>query len=170
MSTPETDARMRPVFRWTTEGSPAEFVERMDQVASFDPAVRIQRGSAHATLSIPVEARQIWSPTLDVRVSEDPVGTYIFARVAPASEIWTFFIFCYAATTAMAIFGTVLGYSQFVLNDTPWGLWAIPIWIVICGTLYGGSFVGRRLLGAHQIHQILAVVEASLGVEGRSIC
>lgn len=168
MSAPETNIRMRPVFRWTTEGPPEEFVERLEQVASFDPAVRIQRGRHHAMLSIPDEARHTWSPTLDVRVSEDPTGTYIFARVSPAPEVWTLFIFCYAATSAVAVFGAVLGYSQSTLGSDPWGLWAIPAWALICGVLYGGSFVGRSL-GAHQIHQILAVVEASLGIQGKPI-
>ena len=168
MSHPETDIRMRPVFRWTTEGPPEEFVERMEQVASFDPAVRIQRGRTHAMLSIPDEACHTWSPTLDVRVTEDPAGTYIFARVSPAPEVWTFFIFCYAATTVVAVIGTVLGYAQHLLGDTPWGLWAIPGWLGVCGTLYAGSFVGRRL-GSHQIHQIIAVVEASLGIHGKPI-
>lgn len=168
MSQPETDLRMRPVFRWTTEGPPEEFVERLEQVASFDPAVQVQRGRAHAMLSIPDEARHMWSPTLDVRVSEDPAGTYIFARVSPAPEVWTFFIFCYAAFSAVGVFGTVLGYSQVVLGSTPWGLWIIPIWVVGCGSLYAASFVGRGL-GAHQIHQILAVVEASLGIEGKPV-
>ena len=167
-SQPETDIRMRPVFRWTTEGSPEEFVERMQQVASFDPAVRIQSGRTHAMLSIPDEARHTWSPTLDVRVSEDPAGTYIFARVSPAPEVWTFFIFCYAATSVVTVIGTVLGYSQHLLGDTPWGLWAVPLWMLICGGLYGASFVGRSL-GSHQIHQILAVVEASLGIEGKAV-
>jgi hypothetical protein len=168
MSSPETDIRMRPVFRWTTEGPPEEFVNRMEQVASFDPAVQIQRGRLHAMLSIPDEARHTWSPTLDVRVTEDPSGTYIFARVAPAPEVWTLFIFGYAATSAVALFGSVLGYSQWLLGDPAWGLAAIPAWFIICGALYAGSFVGRRL-GSHQIHQIVAVVEASLGIEGKPV-
>jgi hypothetical protein len=168
MSKPETSVRMRPVFRWTTEGSSEEFVDRLEQVASFDPAVRIQRGRGHAMLSIPDEARHTWSPTLDIQVSDHPAGAYIFARVSPAPEVWTLFVFCYAATSAVTIFGTVLGWSQHIIGASPWGLWALPIGLLICGGLYAASFVGRGL-GAHQIHQILAVVEASLGIEGKAV-
>lgn len=167
-SSPETNVRMRPVYRWTTEGPPEEFIERLEQVASFDPAVRIQRGQRHAMLSIPDEARHTWSPTLDVQVSTDPAGTHVHARVAPAPEVWTFFIFCYAAISAVTVFGAVLGYSQHLLGTPPWGLLAVPVWAVLCGGLYAASFVGRGL-GAHQIHQILACVEASLGIEGKPV-
>lgn len=168
MSSPETDLRMRPVYQWTTEGLPEEFIARLEQVASFDPAVRIQRSQLHAQLSIPVEAHHLWSPTLDVHVAPDPAGTHVHARVAPEPAVWTFFVFCYAATSAVAIFGAVLGYAQYTLGATPWGLLSVPIWLLVCGALYAGSFVGRGL-GAHQIHQILACVEASLGLEGRAV-
>jgi len=159
---------MRPVYQWTTEGPPDEYVERLQQVVSFDPAVRIQCGQHHAQLSIPDEAHHTWSPTLDVYVTADPAGTHIHARVAPEPTVWTFFVFCYAATSAVAIFGAVLGYAQYMLGTTPWGLLAVPVWLLVCGGLYAASFVGRGL-GAHQIHQILACVEASLGLEGRAL-
>lgn len=159
---------MRPIYQWTTEGPPEEFIERLQQVVSFDPAVRIQCRQLHAQLSIPAEAHHTWSPTLDIHVKPDSSGTHIHARVAPEPEVWTFFIFCYAATSAVSLFSLVLGYSQHMLGSTPWGLAAGPIWLLICGGLYAGSFVGRGL-GAHQIHQILACVEASLGIEGRSV-
>jgi hypothetical protein len=168
MLQPETDFRMRPAYEWTTEGPPTEFIERLEQVAWFDPAVRIQHGQLHATLSIPDEARHTWSPTLDVQVSANPAGTHVHARVGPVPEVWTFFVFCYAATSALALFGMVLGWSQYTVGSAPWALGALPIWMVVCGLLYGASFVGRGL-GAHQIHQILACVDAQAGIEGRHL-
>lgn len=168
MASPETDLRMRPVYCFTTEGGPEEYIARLELVASFDPAVRIQRGKRHAVLRIPDGARHTWSPTLDVHASPDPAGTHIHARVAPAPEVWTLFVFCYAVAGAVALSGAVLGFSQHLAGASPWGLVALPVGLLLAAGLYAASIVGRGL-GAHQIHQLLACLEASLGDAGRPV-
>jgi len=162
-------ARMRPVYEWDTEGPPEEFVQRLDQLVSFDPAVDMQRGSKHCMLSIPIEARRTWSPTLDVRVSEIQGGrTHVFARMGPEPRVWTFFVFLYAAAAFPAMIGGTLGLVQWSLGDPPWGFLAIAGALVFWLLLYLASFVGRGL-SADQIHQLLAVMDVTLSVDARDI-
>ena len=166
METKKTSMRMRPVYVWETEGPPEEFIARLRQLASFDPAVKIQCGTTHAMLSIPVEARHTWSPTLDIHTRPAEVGTRVHARMGPEPPVWTFFMFCYAAVSVLGLIGSIFGLVQLSLGSTAWGLLALPGWALLCGGLYLSSFIGRGL-GAEQIHQLLAAIEATLGVDAR---
>ena len=162
-SKPVSPYPMRPGYRWQTDGPPEEFIARLAQLVSFDPAVRMQGGSTHCTLSIPEEANHRWSPTLDVQARAHGDRCRVNARLGPAPEVWTMFMFLYAASGLPALLGSMFGLVQMTLGDTPWGLAALPAAVLIWGLLYTASLVGRGL-GADQIHQLLAVMEANLSV------
>jgi hypothetical protein len=153
--------QMRPVYNWVSNEPPEEFVQRLCQLISFDPAVRIQCGKRHAMLRIPEEARHTWSPTLDIQVAPHERGTAIHARLGPEPQVWTFFIFLYVATATPAVIGAMFGLAQLAMGNDPWGLIAIPAGLAAWGLIYLASFLGKGL-GAAQIHQLLAVVQASI--------
>ena len=60
-----------------------------------------------------------------------------------------------------SFFAAILGFSQASLGEPAWGLVGLPFGIVWLVGIYAASVVGRRL-GAGQIHQLLAVLEANL--------
>lgn len=167
-SKPVSPYPMRPVYRWETDGPPEEFIARLNQLVSFDPAVRMQCGTTHCTLSIPEEASHRWSPTLDVQVRAHGDRCRVNARMGPAPEVWTMFMFLYAASGLPALLGSLFGMVQWTLGDTPWGLLALPVAALFWTGLYVASLVGRGL-GADQIHQLLAVMDANLSVSARDI-
>ena len=68
-TTTANQLRMRPVYDWVSEHSPEEFIARLSQLVSFDPAVDITFRSKHAVLSIPIEARHTWSPILKKNIA-----------------------------------------------------------------------------------------------------
>ena len=160
--------KMRPVYKWVIPGPPEEFVQMLNQLVSFDPAVRIQSGSKHAVLGIPEEARHMWSPTLDIQTRACEQGTYVSARLGPEPQVWTFFIFLYVASITPAVIGTMFGLSQMAMGNSPWALVAVPIGALVCGLIYLGSFLGKGL-GAVQIHQLLAAVDAALDSEAEAV-
>ncbi|MCO4746360.1 MAG: hypothetical protein KC912_16305 [Proteobacteria bacterium] len=165
---PTNNLRMRPVYDWHSDGTPEEFIERLSQLISFDPAVNIQFGKRHAVLSIPIEARHTWSPTLDVQVRDSEGGTHVHALLGPEPTVWTFFLFMYAASAFPSLIGAIVGMVQYNIGQPAWGLAAIPAFVVLWGLIYGASFVGKGL-GAEQIHQLLAVLEANLSVDARDL-
>jgi hypothetical protein len=160
--------RMRPVYDWHSEDSPEEFIERLSQLISFDPAVDIQFGKRHAVLSIPIEARHTWSPTLDIQVRDSDGGTHVHALLGPEPTVWTLFLFLYAATAFPSLIGAMVGLVQYNIGQPAWGLLAIPGVALFWGLIYLASFVGKRL-GADQIHQLLGVLEANLSVDARDL-
>lgn len=160
---------MRPIFEWEMGADPEDFVRRMSEIVSFDPAVELRHASRHAVLSIPEEARHTWSPTLEIQVERRGESTHVHARLGPEPPVWTFFVFLYAASSALGILGSMLGIAQLnVVDTTPWGLAALPGAALVWAGLYVASFVGKGI-GADQIHQLLAVVDACLDVDARAV-
>jgi len=168
VSSATSNLKMRPVYKWVSPGPPEEFIQRLCQLISFDPAVNVQCGRRHATLSIPEEARHTWSPTLDIQVRPCSQGTYVHCRLGPEPQVWTFFIFLYGAAAVPALIGSMYGLSQMAMGKPPWALAAVPIGGLVCGLIYLSSFLGKGL-GAVQIHQLLAVVDATLSVDAEAV-
>ncbi len=162
------ELKMRPVYHWVISGSPEEFVQRLCQLVSFDPAVRIQCGSRHAVLRIPDEARHTWSPTLDIQVRASARGSHVRARLGPEPQIWTLFIFLYGATAFPGLIASMYGLSQLAMGQAASALWGLPISAVAWGLIYLASFFGKGL-GARQTHQLMAAVEACLEAEAEQV-
>jgi TM2 domain-containing membrane protein YozV len=94
--------------------------------------------------------------------------TRICARLGPDPHVWTFLVFLYAATGLPSFFASMFGLAQLAMGEPAWGLAALPAVLVAWAAIYSSSFVGRGL-GALQIHQLLAVVEATLSVDAEEV-
>lgn len=160
--------KMRPVYHWVSAAPPEEFIQRLCQLVSFDPAVHIQCGSRHAVLRIPEEARHTWSPTLDVQVRDSERGTHVRARLGPEPQIWTLFIFLYGATAFPGLIACMYGLSQMAMGEPATAMWVLPGSALAWGLIYLASFMGKGL-GAVQIHQLMAAVEACLEADAEQV-
>lgn len=167
-SDPVNVFRMRPVYDWVCEGDPEEFVARLTQLVSFDPAVDVTFRSRHAILSIPEEAAHTWSPVLDVTVLCYGDDCHVHARLGPSQEVWALLVFLAAVVFFPCFFAAMFGCAQYAMGETPWGLLGLPIGAVGLTGIYATSFFGKKW-GADQIHQLLAVVEANLSVDAEFI-
>ena len=45
--------------------------------------------------------------------------------IAPAPKVWTLFMFGYIGFGVIAFLGSMLGFSQWTLKQTPWGFWLV---------------------------------------------
>ena len=160
--------RMRPVYDWVSEDTPEEFIARLTQLASFDPAVEIVHRPRHAVLRIPIEARHTWSPNLDITVLPHGDHTHVHARLGPEPEVWGTLMFLNAASFFPCFFAAMFGCAQLAMGERPTGLLGLPIGAVLLTGIYATSHVGRRL-GAVQIHQLLALVHANLSVDAEFV-
>jgi hypothetical protein len=159
---------MRPVYDFVCEGEPEDFVSRLAALASFDPAVQLIWRPRHAVLSIPTEISHTWSPVLDVTALDHGERCHVHARLGPSPEVWTFLMFLAAAGAIPSFFLAMYGLSQASIGGSGWGLIGLPIAVLWLAGIYSTSLIGRRL-GAKQIHQLLAVLEANLLVSDEFI-
>jgi len=95
----------------------------------------------------------MWSPHLSVQVEYREGGSLLRGRYGPHPELWTLFVFLYAAVGFLTVIGLVLGFVQWQSGMDPWGLWSTGIGAVGLGILYLISMAGQRL-GAHQMEDL----------------
>ena len=88
-------------------------------------------------------------------------------RYAPRPEVWTLFVFGYAAVAFLVILGAIFGYVQWASDETAWGLWAVWIGLPLLVSLHLVSWIGQRLSAgqieelAQQLDQVLAGLPVS---------
>ncbi len=99
------------------------------------------------------EERRIWSPHLSVQLLPSAEGSVLKGRFGPHPEVWTLFVFLYAAVGFLATIGLVLGFVQWRSGMDPWGLWGVWIGVPGLAVLYGISAMGQKL-SAYQMEEL----------------
>lgn len=148
--------RLRPTFTIPLAVERDEAIERIR--AGLDAAVPANRwiGKGRwAELHVPGDERRIWSPHLSIRIDEfdahhrsgghpPETACVLFGRYAPRPEVWTGFVFFYAAVAFLALLGAIFGYVQWASGESPWGLWAVAFGVPVLLGLHVASWLGQR--------------------------
>ncbi|MEZ4403249.1 MAG: hypothetical protein R3B06_24705 [Kofleriaceae bacterium] len=107
--------------------------------------------------------RQLWTPQLDLQVSERPDGgAHLQGTLAPHPRLWTLFVgvqfvFALAALSAAIFLGVKWSLGQDLLGSA----------IVLVATLVGGglafgaAYVGQGI-GSEQMYELRAFLDAAL--------
>ncbi len=109
-------------------------------------------------LFVNAEERHFWSPHLSVQIEEAEGGSRLYARFGPHPEVWTLFVFFYAASAFAALIGAGWGYAQWLSGDAPWALLVVPGAGLVTVLLYAASRFGQKL-GRDQMSQLRARLE-----------
>lgn len=118
-------------------------------------------GRKELSLVLQGEERHVFSPWLSMEAHPWKGGTRLRGRFGPHPNLWTLFVFIYSTWVAVFIGGVVYGYVQFVMGQSPWGLWvavaAGGAQAVACGVdLYG------RSKGTKQMNVLRSFVQRTL--------
>lgn len=144
--------RMRPLLRARVALPRPELVRRIEAALDAPGAACAGRTSArHAVLLVPEADRHFWSPTLDLELVDEGHGVRLWGRFGPHPDVWVLFLGLYAVSAFSVIAGLVLGGSQALLEQEPWGL-LIALGSLSFGLLvYAASFFGQRVGHAQMI-------------------
>ena len=142
--------RLRPRFQMKSPHTPEEiqaFIqEKLDE--GEDPIV----GSmipGHIFLRIHQDQQHYWSPRLSLSLEKQAWGTLIRGLYGPAPNVWSLFLFAYAAVGILALFAALIGSSRLSLGMEAPILWAIPGLAGIALILYLIAQMGQKV-GAEQ--------------------
>ena len=156
---------MRPRFRRTSAVAPeAAFAALREAVA--DPGCRFRARFAemhgHAEFRVARSERHFWSPTLGLEIRADDAGTTtVHGLFGPHPALWTFFMFLHFGAATLATLGLVLAWSQWSLDESSWGLWALPGAVILSGGAYVASLFGQRLAHDH-MDAMLAFIDRAV--------
>jgi len=157
---------LRPPFETTATTNLEETHQRLQT------ALTAKGASCHGSVSgvfVEIASRRkvrFWSPQLRARLSSLPSGeTQLRGRFAPASQVWTLYIFIYLNLAFASLGAIFLGISQAILGRTPWGFWVTGAALVVAFIVHRlGAFIGQRL-GSEEMDEISEFVSTTLSAQ-----
>jgi hypothetical protein len=155
---------MRPRFQVELKMSADEALERVTR-ALGDPGCPVEalRAGQHVDLMIPRADRRYWSPRLGVEFEASEPASRVHGLFGPRPSVWTLFATFYALMGFMAVIGGMLGWSQWIIDQTAWGFWFLPAAVLGALGAYGLSLVGQRL-SSDQMDLLYAYLAERLGL------
>jgi len=142
--------RLRPRFERRVSLTPEEVAARV--AAALKKSRSSCRGFATAQqieLLVPADEARFWSPQLLVNLEPADQGCVLTGHFQPNGNVWTMFMAGYGFVGLCGVTGLLLGFSQWVAGEAPWGLLALPGAGVLIAAIYVAAGVGQRL-GADQ--------------------
>lgn len=141
--------RPRPLVDLEVPEPPENILGRFrDCLATGQCTVEGHVGKGEMSIVLNGESRHVFSPWLSVEAHSWRGGTRLRGRFGPHPNLWTAFVFIYSVWVAVFIGGAVYGYVQFVMGQSPWGLWvalgAAVAQGVACGVDLTGRSIGRK--------------------------
>lgn len=117
--------------------------------------------SDHAEIRIVPSRSHFWSPQLKLVFEDRGEQTSIQGRIGPRPNVWTLFLAGYAFCVIIAFVGLMIGSSQWLIDQTPTGLWLVAASGFIALIEYAIGLIGRRL-GADQTDLLREFVDRAL--------
>lgn len=141
----------RPRFKhqvpWSQAELKAQLQAHLDQP---DAPVTGHAVGHHLYLKLPQAERHFWTPQLDVELEDLPTGgTLVRGLIGPTPAVWTRFVFLYAFSGFVVLFGMITGVPQWMLDKTPMGLWVMGLGTAMLGGVYLIAQSGKHI-GAAQ--------------------
>lgn len=158
--------RPRPRFERYTSLEANQFRERLvsavDQAGSDLSSEVLEN---HAQIMIGRSRRHTWSPCLSLTFTalEDENGRRLRIRglFGPHPSLWTFIATLYCFSAFLIFFGTMVGWSQSLIDSRPWGFLGVPAGIVLGVALYGVSMSGQALAHA-EMDELSTLLDSAL--------
>ena len=146
---------MRPRFRLEVERDADELLaclrERLKTTERHVVGAVFRR---HVVLSPPSAERHLWSPQLNLSISEEGNSrASIQGRFAPQPNVWTGFMFIYGVLFMGGLGGSMYGLAELSLGRTPWTMLAVPLAIAAFLFIYGAAFIGQGL-GSSEMYEL----------------
>ncbi|MCB9674481.1 MAG: hypothetical protein H6737_05150 [Alphaproteobacteria bacterium] len=138
--------RARPSVSYAVDAKPDEVFERFrSALEDAECPCKGSVGRKEVTLRICDRLRRIWSPWLLLGVRAEGEGCVLFGSMGPQPDMWTAFVFVYSVLVAVFVAGSMYGFVQLTLQDSPTGLLAAGAALVGLGGACGLDLTGRRL-------------------------
>jgi hypothetical protein len=155
--------QIRPRFRLIVPYSPSDVLERLrTEIEKPDAKCAGTILTGYAIFRIHDDQQHYWSPRLTIEVSEHEHGTLVRGLFAPRPAVWTMLASFYALTIFVGLVGLIFGLSQWSLGMSPYGLWVVPLSILLLVITYTIALTGQNL-GLAQMHLLRSVLDKALG-------
>lgn len=156
-----TSFRLRPRFSYTTEKSPESVVDSVRKRLQESDQCMGKVLDNHVVLYIPPDLRHYWSPQLNLSIEAEASGCRIDGLFTPSPSVWGLFTLGYGVLAVLFLFLSIIGGSSYMLGESSWTLYALPVVVVLAIGLYFMSQVGQKI-GAEQMFTLHHYLEDAL--------
>jgi len=159
----ENPVGLRPRFRIELDQSPEEIYLSIASGLKEDSCPVLGHAiPGYASMKLPAEERQMWSPILTLTIEENETGgSLIRGTYSPAPGIWTLFMFLYVILGFSLFIILMWQFSNYSLGQPMSELWWGAIVLFAMLALWIFARIGQRL-SAHQMQVMQNVLEKSL--------
>ncbi len=139
--------KLRPTFDILLGESRDLAIERLSEEFKRQGVPdRIRMHGEYGEIHLPREEHRLWSPHLSFFIAEEEGrGSRLHGRFAPRWGVWTAVWAFYLAMSFSAFYGFTLAYSQWMINEYPWGNWVAFAALLAIASLYVIAHVGQQL-------------------------
>ena len=159
--------RLRPGFsQHVLELDPEALRERIGrEVQRHGSRCELLSFEGFICLRVPVEHRRFWSPRLHLSLEPHAAGgTLVRGTYGPNASMWSSFLYGYLLVGSVGLFSGILGWCQFSLGMTAWGLWIFWVMLAAAIGMYVLAQLGQKL-GARQTFQLHQIYEQAVGMD-----
>lgn len=154
--------RLRPTFEIQVNQTKQEVIEKLTRLQRQIAEKRLfLMFGEYGELHLPAAEHRLWSPHLSFYINEVNQQTSVYGRFAPRIDVWTVVWIAYLVFIFTAFFGAILGFSQWTLGETAWGMWialaATALWL----SLFAIAHVGQQW-SSDQMHVLRNRLEKML--------
>ncbi len=156
---------IRPKYEFTVDYTPEEALGRIrEKLKSGDANITGKIVGRFSVIGIPKSNQHFWSPELSAEmVAEAEGGTLVKCMLGPTPSVWTLFMSFYVFAVFVGIAGLVLGGSQWLAGTSKWGLWLIPVSIIMIKGAYVIALSGQKF-AREQMLVLREFLNSALGV------
>lgn len=157
-----TPPPIRPRFERRIGAEPALVLERVQDAlrrAGRGYAVRVL--GSHLDVTVDAAERRMWSPCVHIECVPDGATTAVHGLIGPLPSVWTMYALTMLAVATASVFAALLGWSQVLVDEEAWGLWAALGGVAALALLYVGAQAGQRL-ASDQTEELSSAVFAAL--------
>lgn len=144
MSNVQQSVSLRPSLALSTGLDQARFMNQVEAAVVADEQLTGSFKRGHAMIAFVESKRHFWSPWMHLEYRSDEAEN-VFARFSPNPSIWTGFVMAYLAMVVLTFFSIILGVSQQLAQQIPWGYYCLPAWPLISLGLWWASKIGQHL-------------------------
>ncbi len=140
---------LRPRFRFTSEMSRNEIVEKFRKELNENNPEGFTGvlTDFHIQIRFPAHKHRLWTPYMEIALEENLQDRTTLVRVllTPISPIWMLIMFLLIVTSTSIFISLMLGISQIMIEQEPWGFYLAGLCAVVLLGLYLIARQGRLL-------------------------
>ncbi len=141
-----TDIRMRPLLEWEVKCSNRDLFDRLEAALLESNSLHGKVFPDSAILKVPASEVHLWSPQLQVSVSDGADDTCtVHGLIGPRPSVWSLFIASYVFWTFLGMMGGIFGFSQLSLGQPTSAFWSLPVSVAAIALTYAIGRFGRRI-------------------------